>query len=264
MIHGRSLNLLVAEDNSINRILMEKALTTIGHAVTLAGNGIEAVNVAGRYPFDVILMDIEMPEMNGEQAAQRIREILGAEAPAIVALTAHAGEGQREHYLSLGFDAYQAKPIDFDALERLLIELTDGPGRKASTAAARPPAAVEEAASPAIDRSRIDVLRQALEGPVVATMIDKFADGLDNALEEFRDALKAGDLRASARTAHTIKGMSLNFGANLLADKALVLEQLLSAGGRPSEAELQALDEIVDRTRSEALGLTADLREYSA
>jgi signal transduction histidine kinase/CheY-like chemotaxis protein len=113
-------HLLVAEDNSINQMLMEMTLSRLGHSVVLAATGVEAVNAALRERFDLILMDIEMPEMGGVEAARRIRARLGKRTPPIIAMTAHAMDGARESLLASGLDDYLPKPVDLGALDKAI------------------------------------------------------------------------------------------------------------------------------------------------
>ena len=115
---GRSLHILLAEDHDINRNLTVKILKRLGHSVIAAENGRIALERWGEERFDVVLMDVEMPEMDGWQATNQIRQI---EAPQsahvpIIALTAHAIKGNRESLLQSGFDGYVSKPIDFEEL----------------------------------------------------------------------------------------------------------------------------------------------------
>jgi signal transduction histidine kinase/CheY-like chemotaxis protein len=122
---GSGLYVLAAEDNEINRYVIEKLLEGMGHDVVFAADGAEAVELAGRLRFDVVLMDIQMPTVDGITAAGRIRAMEGAGAHVpIIALTAHAMAGDRESYLKAGMDDYVAKPIDPDALARALARVT--------------------------------------------------------------------------------------------------------------------------------------------
>jgi len=107
------LNILVAEDNPVNQLLLESILVKAGHTVTAVSNGIEAIEKVGATdPFDVILMDISMPEMDGVEATAKIRAMKGpVAATPIIALTAHALAGDKENFLSQGMNAYQSKPI---------------------------------------------------------------------------------------------------------------------------------------------------------
>ncbi|MCB0338471.1 MAG: response regulator [Bdellovibrionales bacterium] len=122
----RPLKILVVEDSPINQRLLEKVLQKSGHKLRVANNGKEAVKAVENEEFDIVLMDIQMPVMGGEEAATQIREYLsatGREIP-IVAVTAHAMRGDCEHYLEQGFDAYLAKPLQRDELFNLLATLT--------------------------------------------------------------------------------------------------------------------------------------------
>jgi len=122
---GSGLYVLAAEDNEINRYVIEKLLEGMGHDVVFAADGAEAVELAGRLRFDVVLMDIQMPTVDGITAAGRIRAMEGAGAHVpIIALTAHAMAGDRESYLKAGMDDYVAKPIDPDGLARALARVT--------------------------------------------------------------------------------------------------------------------------------------------
>jgi len=114
------LRILLAEDNVINQKVGGKMLGQLGYTADLARNGREAVNAATATTYDLVLMDIQMPELDGIDAAREIRAKLGANAPYIVALTAEAMEGDRERFLASGFDNYLSKPLKADALQELL------------------------------------------------------------------------------------------------------------------------------------------------
>jgi len=110
---------LLAEDNRVNQFLMVRLLEGRGHRVTVAGDGRMALDEVARYRFDVILMDVQMPEMDGLEATRTLRA-RGVQTP-IIAMTAHAMQGDREKCLGAGMDAYVSKPIQpeevFDAIE---------------------------------------------------------------------------------------------------------------------------------------------------
>ena len=122
----RSLRILVAEDNAVNRRLVEALLGKRGHTIVTATNGREAVAAATRETFDIVLMDVQMPEMDGYEAVAAIRKleaVAGTHVP-IIALTAHAMKGDREACLAAGMDEYLSKPINADALFALIESLT--------------------------------------------------------------------------------------------------------------------------------------------
>ena len=116
-----SLRILLAEDNPINQRVAQRMLERLGCTTTLAKNGLEALSAVEKDSFDVVLMDIQMPEMDGEEATRRIRSTLPAECqPVIIALTANAVEGDAERYLKAGMDAYLSKPVQLAQLEKVL------------------------------------------------------------------------------------------------------------------------------------------------
>ncbi len=114
------LRILLAEDNVINQRVALKILERMGYRADVASNGKEAVEAVERQPYDVILMDVQMPEMDGVQATAKIRELLGDQRPWIIALTANALEGDRERYIGVGMDDYISKPIRVEALAQAL------------------------------------------------------------------------------------------------------------------------------------------------
>jgi CheY-like chemotaxis protein len=121
------LRILAADDILENRQLLLALCEQRGHSVTFANNGLEAVGAFRQGKFDVVLMDIQMPEMNGIEATASIRRLeaeAGTDHTPIVALTAHAMKGDREKYLGLGMDAYISKPIDRDLLFQAIEEVT--------------------------------------------------------------------------------------------------------------------------------------------
>jgi signal transduction histidine kinase/CheY-like chemotaxis protein len=129
------LRILMAEDNHINQKVGLALLSRLGYRADVAGNGVEAVESVLRQTYDLVLLDIQMPEMDGVEACQAIRKKLGDRCPVIVALTANAFHGAREEYLAQGFDDYLSKPILPPALRQLITRI----GKKLATAA--PPAA---------------------------------------------------------------------------------------------------------------------------
>jgi len=113
MVPARPLHLLVAEDNPVNQQVILRLLARLGHQVALAGNGREALEAMTRDRFDAVLMDVQMPEVTGLEAAEAIRrsEAGSGRRMPIIALTAHAMKGDRERCLASGMDSYLAKPI---------------------------------------------------------------------------------------------------------------------------------------------------------
>ncbi|HTM16497.1 MAG TPA: response regulator, partial [Terracidiphilus sp.] len=119
----RALSLLLAEDNVVNQHLATRLLVKMGHSVVLAQNGLEAVSQHGSGEFDAVLMDVQMPEMDGFQATRAIRDrekALGSPRVPIIALTAHAMSGDREKCMQAGMDYYLSKPLKAQELRDLL------------------------------------------------------------------------------------------------------------------------------------------------
>jgi CheY-like chemotaxis protein len=114
------LRILMAEDNHINQKVGLALLSRLGYRADVAGNGLEAVESVLRQTYDLVLLDIQMPEMDGIEACQAIRKKLGDRCPMLVALTANAFLGAREEYLAQGFDDYLSKPILPPALRQLI------------------------------------------------------------------------------------------------------------------------------------------------
>ena len=114
------LKILLAEDNVVNQKVALKILERMGYRADVASNGKEAVEAVKRQPYDVVLMDVQMPEMDGVEAATRIREGQGENRPWIIALTANALQGDKEKYLGVGMDDYLSKPIKLEELSGAL------------------------------------------------------------------------------------------------------------------------------------------------
>ena len=117
------LRILLAEDNPVNQKVGLLMLSRLGYEADLAVNGLKALEAIEKKGYDLVLMDIQMPEMNGIEASRLSRERLGAECPIIVALTAEALQDDRERFLRAGFDGYLSKPLQAHKLEQMLKDL---------------------------------------------------------------------------------------------------------------------------------------------
>jgi signal transduction histidine kinase/DNA-binding response OmpR family regulator len=120
------LRILLAEDNPVNQQVGKLMLSRLGYTTDLVADGLQAVGAVGKAEYDLILMDIQMPNMNGVEAGRMIRETLGAKCPSIFALTAEALEGDKEKFLGLGFDGYLSKPIEIRTLQNTLETVNAG------------------------------------------------------------------------------------------------------------------------------------------
>ncbi|MGI5817380.1 MAG: response regulator, partial [Armatimonadota bacterium] len=198
----RRLHVLVAEDNAINQRLVRHTLEKRGHVVEAVGNGRDAVESAAREAFDVIVMDVQMPRMDGFEATAAIREREerdGGHVP-IVAMTAHALSGDRERCLAAGMDAYVAKPLSAIALIGA-VEAAAGSGPEDEGGGA-PPAARGRLIDPEALLARMMGDRELL-----VEMIELFGNSHGELLDRCRRAIAEADPEALARAGHTLKGM---------------------------------------------------------
>lgn len=240
------LHVLVAEDNRINQMLVTKLLEQAGHTVAVAGDGIEAVEAVRRGRFDVVLMDVQMPEMDGPAATAAIRALPGAAGRIpVIALTANALVGDRERYLAAGMDDYLAKPLDPERLNAALARAIAG---------VPPPAAEARAPRPeGFDPSKLYELRDLVERSAFRSMLAALPGGFAEQAEAIR---RAPDAAARRDAAHTLKGLAANFGAFAVEAVARKLE----APGEPIDLKplFAELDTALADTAREIESLLAE------
>jgi two-component system sensor histidine kinase/response regulator len=223
------LRLLLVEDHPVNQKLAVAILSRAGHSVTVAANGVEGVERVRQGGFDAVLMDVQMPVLDGLQATMRIRaeeRATGRHVP-IVAMTANAMVGDRERCLEAGMDDYVAKPFRRPELFRALARAMGhsvGPGQ------ARPSAAARSAGG-----DYAQALRDA-DAEVVEIVGEAFLAQYETSVAEIERLAADDDMAALARSAHTLKGLFLTFNAARAADIARGIEQ---AARRRAEAIAQ-------------------------
>jgi PAS domain S-box-containing protein len=244
----RPLRILVAEDNLINQKLATKLLSNQGHTVLLAGNGREALAVLERETVDLVLMDVQMPEMGGFEATARVRERERGTARhlPVIALTAHAMKGDREECLAAGMDAYVSKPIQEKELLRALGEVAPllAPAPAAEGGAADAPAPLDVAA--------------ALEGAggdreFLGELAGDFLSEGPGALTELRAAVAEGDAGRLRARAHKLVGTLRVFYA---AEAERLARQLEAMG---HDNNLRGAEEVLDRLAREWAALARAL-----
>jgi PAS domain S-box-containing protein len=256
----RKSRLLLAEDNITNQKVAIKVLEKMGHRVDAVANGAEAIRVLRTMPYDLVFMDVQMPEMDGFEATRRIRDPqTGVRNPLIpiVAMTAHAMKGDRERCLESGMNDYVSKPINprevADAIARWLT-VEPGPGDVSAPAASAVPAAVPPQATAApveplqatpapVEPSALPTRSSLLDRlggdeEVFVEVIKIFLEDAPHLLTGMDDALNAGDAKTLRRLAHTLKGSSGTAGAEALQQASLRLEQAATAGNLASAATL--------------------------
>jgi len=222
---GKSLRILLAEDNVVNQRLAIRLLEKQGHTVVVANNGREAVNALEESGFDLALMDIQMPEMSGLEVTSyvRARERTSGEHLPIVAMTAFAMTGDRERCLEAGMDGYISKPIQSAELFKIIADLSS--------------AAKEKAPFPPISQFPLEVFDQAkalkLMGDEPELLIELgalFASECPQRLAEIGQAIRQTDSKGVERAAHQLKGTASTFAAQATTNAAQRLEEMGRSG----------------------------------
>jgi signal transduction histidine kinase/ActR/RegA family two-component response regulator/HPt (histidine-containing phosphotransfer) domain-containing protein len=221
--------ILLVDDNAVNRKIAMVLLSQAGHAVTAASDGREALDAAQSDDFDLVLMDVQMPVMDGIEATQRIRELPGERGRLpIVAMTAHAMDGARERYLSAGMNDYLAKPFARDELLRIVARWVGGCSAALSETI---PAASAVPAEPIIDEAALGALADSVAA-ALPDLIDDFLVAAAETVSSIAAARSSADLSALARSAHELVGMAGNFGARELQSLAARLERASRQGAQ--------------------------------
>ena len=242
----RRFNILIAEDNLVNQKLAVKMLEKQGHRVVVASNGREAVEALGKEHFDLVLMDVQMPEMDGFEATARIRanEIELAtrnSQPAthhipIVAMTAHAMKGDREKCLAAGMDDYVSKPIKAEKLFAVIEKWVDKSRDKRWKWKKMPTSRNNEPS--AKDVFDLSSALETVDGDkgIFVEIAELFLDGLTESIAGIRDGIALNDSKAVEQAAHSLKGSVGNFGARRAYETAYRLE-VLGRNGKLAESE---------------------------
>jgi len=221
----RQLNILVAEDNFVNQQLMLKVLQQAGHDVTIAANGREAVEAIQQHSFDVVLMDVQMPEMNGFEATAAIRNLPDKamrELP-IVALTANAMMGDREECLKAGMDAYVTKPVRVKELYAAIAKIIPQSNQMEITES-----------DPHFDLPILDhedlISKVGQDLDFIRMIVSFFREDCPNHVTSIREAIAAKDTNQLCKSAHSLKGSAGNIGGYRASAAARELEVLARQG----------------------------------
>ncbi|CAO3414709.1 response regulator [Azospirillum doebereinerae] len=243
-----SRRILVVEDSPLNQMIVVAVLTQAGYRTETAGNGLEAVMAAQAGGFDLILMDVSMPEMDGLTATRLLRGLPDAAGTVpVVAMTADTGDDDRARCLEAGMNDHVAKPIDraqlLDTVARWL--------RPAEGMAGGPvPASAPDTAVVAdgvLDREVLAQLERDLGPELLAEVLRQF---VDETLERVAQIAGQADLAALTREAHTLKSTAGTFGAHALCAAARALEAACRDG---AAAEVEALRGGIPRLAEEAI-----------
>ncbi|HEV7650833.1 MAG TPA: response regulator [Actinophytocola sp.] len=256
---GEPLRVLLAEDNPVNQKVAQLMLTKLGHRVDVVGNGIEAVQAARLGCYDVVLMDLQMPELDGLAATRLIRKQVAADRqPHIIAMTASVLIDDRAACAAAGMDDYLAKPVRPAELHAKLAPLTHAThevpvgtddttiDRDVKPGGAKTERAVlDSAVLDSAVRARIAAIAGTElsddERSIVCQLIETFIDRTPTAVDDLTHALGDGDVEAAAARAHAMKGSAANIGAVSLAGLSAIVENKLRAGTIPDPRQTQQL-----------------------
>jgi CheY-like chemotaxis protein len=220
------LRVLLVEDNMVNQRVALHLLNRLGYQADVAVNGWEAVEAATAAPYDLVFMDVMMPVMDGYEATRQIRGLTLCAQPRIVALTANAMPGDRERCLEAGMDDYLAKPLQIDALTRIIQQASE-------TAGPAVPALVPD------DVLNLDALRDLREAigeddpAFLDSLVGEYFGDAQTLVDDLGYAFETGELDLARRVAHTLKSSSAMMGARHLSEVCARVEHLLREGDAP-------------------------------
>jgi PAS domain S-box-containing protein len=248
----RRLQVLVAEDNQVNQLVATRILEKLGHQVTVVSNGREALAAAQACKFDLIAMDVQMPELDGLAATGAIRaweKSVGTHIP-IIAMTAHAMKGDRERCLAAGMDGYTSKPIRIGELGQAIAQLVS-------------PSKPAEGNLPEETRKDVVIDGAALLAGVdgnrrlLRELVRLFLADCPRRLAEIKEAIRRGDAGALGRAAHILKGSVGNFAAK----NAFAAAQRLEIMGR--DVDLENAGKVFVALESELVVLSQELKKLA-
>jgi two-component system sensor histidine kinase/response regulator len=241
--HVRGLRILLVEDNEFNQQVARELLGDVaGAQVTVAGDGRAALDLLEAGTFDAVLMDVQMPLMDGLEATRLLRAMPGRQDVPVIAMTAHAMAQDRERCLAAGMNDFVSKPFELGELVRVLARWT-----------ARTPEPLPASPAPqAPPHFHLDLpgiltdvgLNYSVGRPdIYLRMLVRFRDGKAGAATEIRQALAAGDRATATRLAHTMKSTAMAVGAVALSEAAKALEGALESGMEDLEPLLAAFED---------------------
>ena len=262
----RILRILLAEDSKANQLLATTILSDLGHKVTVAGDGLQALSATEEHTFDLILMDVSMPEMDGLEATRIIRqreEGAGGHIP-IVAVTAHAIGGDRDRCLKAGMDAYIAKPYRSRELREIVARVTE---EAVQPAPSLPPEAQgAEAQEPKLATGAFSwegaLNRYDGDIELLLALIDIFKTDAPDLITAIEEALHREDAPQVRDSAHKLKGLIGNFGADDPFKAAQALENIGESGDLANAAN--ALQTLASTAKDLGQELDARQRQYAS
>ncbi|WP_281556148.1 CHASE4 domain-containing protein [Thalassomonas sp. RHCl1] len=280
----RGKRVLLAEDNAMNRQIVVELLSDVGINVILAENGQQAIELLSEHKVDAILMDIQMPVMDGIEATKQIRRQTQWRAIPIIALTASAMRGDKERGLAIGMSDYLTKPVFSDKLYQSLIrwcgdyptqakistaDSPEVPGSFDSAAADSSPAKHREAPEP-VAATPAEFNRQILDieaglkvcagkQHLLNSLWQQFSDKHGDSIERLKGLLENGDIKQACALLHNLKGIAGNIGALTLAQQAADLYHQLTVS--PSNTDKDQLDNMASQLQHVLAAINKQLRE---
>ena len=253
------LRILLVEDVVVNQKVARQMLQRLGYRIDVANNGQEALVALRRQPYDVVFMDVQMPEMDGLETTRRIRQKCSTERPWIVAMTAHAMSGDREACLSAGMNDYISKPIRVEALVKAFNKYERKPTVETvqDTEKPNPPSSSDSVLDPQILLSLTEMAGDDAD-ELLAELFDSYLEETPQRLQSIESAVLGEDAEALYKAAHALKSLSATVGATHLAQLAEALETIGRAG--TVTAEVAAL---LEQLKPESKRVEAALQEYS-
>ena len=256
---GHRPHLLLAEDNPVNQKVAARMLERLGYRVDVAQNGLEALEALSRTRYAAVLMDVQMPEMDGYEATAEIRRREREAPPAepgkglgtpIIAMTANAMQGDREKALASGMDDYLPKPVRQEDLGEVLARWVSREDGVVSGDGAPEDRSARAENGSALDPEVLANLRDLGDAELLAELAEMFFGDASSRLGELREAVEAGDAARVGRVAHTLKGSSGNMGARRMAAICAELQDVGDSGDlAQAPGLLEGLEEEFGRVR---------------
>lgn len=226
--------ILLAEDNITNQKVALVILKKLGLRADAVANGAEAIKSLELIPYDLVLMDVQMPVMDGLEATQIIRDpqsaVLNHHIP-IIAMTAHAMQGYKEKCLKAGMDAFISKPVSPQTIARVLKQWLPSENKRSFMPSAEGAIPVETLKPAPVVFNKTEFISRMMDDESFAREIGKaFLDDIPNQIKELNDSIHGNDTVSAKRYAHTIKGAALNVSGEALSIVAFEMEKSAAAG----------------------------------